>query len=99
MRTLVKQKAKSYFELRFPFLETVAPHTAGETFVEEKIWMGSRIRFALGVDEDTFVTLPRESEAKNLKLASFLKKNWKHRLAKAIFVGKLFYQVDGEDVC
>ncbi|MEF1229334.1 D-alanyl-D-alanine carboxypeptidase, partial [Vibrio fortis] len=72
-------------------------HTAGETFVEEKVWMGSKDTVALGVDEDTFVTLPR-GEAKNLKASFVLEKELEAPISKGDQVGKLFYQIDGQDV-
>ncbi|MEZ9519061.1 serine hydrolase [Vibrio splendidus] len=92
-----KTESKKLLSYGFRFFETVAPHTAGETFVEEKIWMGSKDTVALGVDEDTFVTLPR-GQAKNLKASFVLEKELEAPISKGDVVGKLFYQVDGEDV-
>ncbi|MEZ9714744.1 serine hydrolase [Vibrio cyclitrophicus] len=92
-----KTESKKLLSYGFRFFETVAPHTAGETFVEEKIWMGSQDTVALGVDEDTFVTLPR-GQAKNLKASFVLEKELEAPISKGDVVGKLFYQVDGEDV-
>ncbi len=42
MRTLVKQKAKSCSYGFASSRDSGTTHTAGETFVEEKIWMGSK---------------------------------------------------------
>ncbi|EGU44933.1 serine hydrolase [Vibrio splendidus] len=92
-----KTESKKLLSYGFRFFETVAPHTAGETFVEEKIWMGSKDTVALGVDEDTFVTLPR-GQAKDLKASFVLEKELEAPISKGDVVGKLFYQVDGEDV-
>lgn len=81
-----KTESKKLLSYGFRFFETVAPHTAGETFVEEKIWMGSKDTVALGVDEDTFVTLPR-GQAKNLKASFVLEKELEAPISKGDVVG------------
>ncbi len=92
-----KAESKKLLSYGFRFFETVAPHKAGETFVEEKIWMGSKDTLALGVDEDTFVTLPR-GQAKNLSASFILEKELEAPIMQGDVVGKLYYQVDGEDI-
>ena len=92
-----KAESKKLLNYGFRFFETVAPHKAGETFVEEKIWMGNKDAIALGVAEDTFVTLPR-GQAKNLTASFVLEKELEAPISKGDAVGKLYYQVDGEDI-
>lgn len=92
-----KSESKKLLSYGFRFFETVAPHKKGETFVEEQIWMGDKSTVALGVDEDTYVTLPR-GQAKNLTASFVLEKELKAPINKGDVVGKLYYQVDGEDV-
>ncbi|EGQ7995326.1 D-alanyl-D-alanine carboxypeptidase [Vibrio vulnificus] len=92
-----KSESKKLLSYGFRFFETVAPHKAGETFVEEKIWMGNKGTLALGVNEDTYVTLPR-GQAKNLTASFVLEKELQAPIKKGDVVGKLYYQVDGEDV-
>ncbi|MGF1722700.1 serine hydrolase [Vibrio kyushuensis] len=92
-----KTESKKLLSYGFRFFETVAPHTAGETFVEEKIWMGDKDKVALGVDVDTFVTLPR-GQAKNLTASFVLESELEAPISKGDVVGKLFYQLDGDDV-
>ncbi|EHI9273489.1 D-alanyl-D-alanine carboxypeptidase [Vibrio vulnificus] len=92
-----KSESKKLLSYGFRFFETVAPHKAGETFVEEKIWMGNKDTLALGVNEDTYVTLPR-GQAKNLTASFVLEKELQAPIQKGDVVGKLYYQVDGEDV-
>ncbi len=92
-----KSESKKLLSYGFRFFETVAPHKKGETFVEEQIWMGDKSTVALGVDEDTYVTLPR-GQAKNLTASFVLEKELKAPILKGDVVGKLYYQVDGEDV-
>ncbi|MEI8672918.1 serine hydrolase [Vibrio sp. SA48] len=92
-----KSESKKLLSYGFRFFETVAPHKAGETFVEEKIWMGDKDAVALGVDEDTYVTLPR-GQAKDLTASFVLEKELKAPINKGDVVGKLYYQLDDEDV-
>ncbi|MFV0447751.1 MAG: serine hydrolase [Vibrio sp.] len=92
-----KSESKKLLSYGFRFFETVAPHKKGETFVEEQIWMGDKSTLALGVDQDTYVTLPR-GQAKNLTASFVLEKELKAPIKKGDVVGKLYYQVDNEDV-
>ncbi|MGC9401594.1 serine hydrolase [Vibrio genomosp. F10] len=92
-----KSESKKLLSYGFRFFETVAPHSAGETFVEEKIWMGDKDSVALGVDVDTYVTLPR-GQAKNLTASFVLESELEAPIMKGDVVGKLFYQLEGEDV-
>ncbi|SDH66587.1 D-alanyl-D-alanine carboxypeptidase (penicillin-binding protein 5/6) [Vibrio xiamenensis] len=92
-----KSESKKLLSYGFRFFETVGPHKANETFVDEKVWMGDKDTVALGVDKDTYVTLPR-GQAKNLKASFVLEKELKAPIQKGDVVGKLFYQLDGKDV-
>ncbi|MGD8173366.1 serine hydrolase [Vibrio sp. TRT 21S02] len=92
-----KSESKKLLSYGFRFFETVAPHKAGQTFVDEKIWMGDKDTVALGLDQDTYVTLPR-GQAKKLKASFVLEKELEAPLKKGDVVGKLYYQLDGEDV-
>ena len=92
-----KSESKKLLSYGFRFFETVAPHKAGETFVEEKIWMGDKDMVALGLDQDTYVTLPR-GQAKNLKASFVLEKELQAPISKGDVVGKLYYQLEGNDV-
>ncbi|MFB9133483.1 serine hydrolase [Vibrio sp. AK197] len=92
-----KSESKKLLSYGFRFFETVAPHKAGETFVDEKVWMGDKDTVALGVDKDTYVTLPR-GQAKNLKASFVLEKELEAPIQKGDVVGKLYYQLNDEDV-
>ncbi|EEY72611.1 D-alanyl-D-alanine carboxypeptidase dacA precursor [Grimontia hollisae] len=92
-----KAESKKLLNYGFRFFETVAPHKAGETFVTEKVWMGDTDQVALGVAKDTYVTLPR-GKAKNLEASFVLEKTLEAPIAKGDVVGKLYYQIDGEDI-
>ncbi|MDG3087409.1 serine hydrolase [Vibrio hannami] len=92
-----KAESKKLLNYGFRFFETVAPHKAGETFVNERIWMGSQENVALGVAQDTYVTLPR-GQAKNLKASFVLEKELRAPISQGDVVGTLYYQIDGEDI-
>lgn len=92
-----KAESKKLLNYGFRFFETVAPHKAGETFVSERIWMGSQEEIKLGVAQDTYVTLPR-GQAKSLKASFVLEKELKAPISQGDVVGTLYYQVDGEDI-
>jgi D-alanyl-D-alanine carboxypeptidase (penicillin-binding protein 5/6) len=92
-----KSESKKLLSYGFRFFETVAPHKSGETFVEEKIWMGSKDTVALGLDQDTYVTLPR-GQAKNLTASFVLEKELQAPIKQGDVVGKLYYQIEGEDI-
>ncbi|CAH0525079.1 serine hydrolase [Vibrio hippocampi] len=92
-----KSESKKLLSYGFRFFETVTPHKANETFVEERLWMGDKETVALGVDQDTYVTLSR-GQARNLKASFVLEKELEAPISKGDVVGKLYYQLDGEDV-
>ncbi|PML77679.1 serine hydrolase [Enterovibrio norvegicus] len=92
-----KAESKKLLNYGFRFFETVAPHKANETFVTEKVWMGDTDQVALGVSEDTYVTLPR-GKARDLEASFVLEKTLEAPIIKGDVVGKLYYQVDGEDI-
>lgn len=92
-----KAESKKLLGYGFRFFETVSPHKAGETFISERVWMGNKDSVALGVDTDTYVTLPR-GQAKSLKASFVLEKSLEAPIAKGTVVGKLYYQLEGQDV-
>lgn len=92
-----KAESKKLLNYGFRFFETVSPHKSGETFVSEKIWMGDKDSVALGVAEDTYVTLPR-GQAKNMTANFVLEKELQAPIRKGDVVGRLFYQVEGDDI-
>ena len=92
-----KAESKKLLNYGFRFFETLEPHKAGETFVEERVWMGETDKVALGVDENTYVTLPR-GQAKDLEASFVLERTLEAPLKKGDVVGTLTYQADGEKV-
>ncbi len=92
-----KTESKKLLNYGFRFFETVAPHSAEETITSERIWMGAKDNIALGVAQDTYVTLPR-GQANNLKASIKLDKELKAPISRGDTVGTLFYQIDDEDI-
>jgi D-alanyl-D-alanine carboxypeptidase (penicillin-binding protein 5/6) len=92
-----KAESKKLLNYGFRFFETVAPHKAGETFVNERIWMGSQETVPLGVAQDTYVTLPR-GQAKKLSASFVLEKELKAPISQGDVVGTLYYQIGDEDI-
>ncbi|WP_047044992.1 serine hydrolase [Vibrio mexicanus] len=92
-----KSESKKLLSYGFRFFETVAPHKAGETFVEETVWMGNKDKVTLGLDQDTYVTLPR-GQAQKLSASFVLEKELEAPIMKGDVVGKLYYQLEGEDI-
>ena len=81
----------------FRFFETVTPYKAGDSFAEQRIWMGHKETVSLGILEDTPITIPR-GQMKNLKANFELDKALEAPIEKGVKVGTLFLQLNGEDV-
>lgn len=81
----------------FRFFETITPYKAGDSFAEQRIWMGNKETVSLGILEDTPITIPR-GQRKNLKANFELDKTLEAPLAKGSKVGTLFLQLEGEEI-
>ncbi|MDN2481785.1 serine hydrolase [Vibrio agarivorans] len=92
-----KSESKKLLSYGFRFFETVAPNTAGEVFATEKVWMADKPTINLGVDEDTFVTLPRGS-ADQLTANFVLDQELQAPIEKGQKVGTLYYDLEGENI-
>lgn len=92
-----KEESKKLLNYGFRFFETVTPYKAGEKFVSNRVWMGDVEEVDLGILIDTPITIPR-GQQKNLKANFELNRKLEAPLAKGEVVGKLFLQLDGEDI-
>lgn len=92
-----KEENKKLLRYGFRFYETVTPYEAGESFVAHRIYMGDRETVDLGINVATPLTIPR-GQAKNLQANFELDQQLEAPLAKGQVVGKLFIQLEGEDV-
>jgi len=92
-----KVESKKLLNYGFRFFETINPYKAGEKFATNRIWMGDKKQVDLGILLDTTITIPR-GQRKNLKANFELTQQLTAPLAKGTVVGKLFLQLDGEDI-
>ena len=92
-----KVESKKLLNYGFRFFETYTPYTAGEKFATNRIWMGDKKEVDLGISLDTPITIPR-GQRKNLKATFELDQQLTAPIAKGTVVGKLFLQLDGEDI-
>ncbi|WP_100657109.1 serine hydrolase [Alteromonas flava] len=92
-----KEENKKLLRYGFRFYETVTPYDAGTSFVAHRIFMGDRETVDLGINQSTPITIPR-GQVKNLEANFVLDQKLEAPLAKGEVVGKLFIQLDGEDI-
>ncbi|MFT6193445.1 MAG: D-alanyl-D-alanine carboxypeptidase (penicillin-binding protein 5/6) [Cognaticolwellia sp.] len=92
-----KVESKKLLNYGFRFYETYTPYKAGETFVSDRVWMGDRKEVDLGIMVNTPITIPR-GQRENLQANFELDKQLTAPLQKGEVVGKLFLQLDGEDI-
>lgn len=92
-----KVESKKLLNYGFRFFETITPYKAGEKFATNRIWMGDKEQVDLGILLDTPITIPR-GQRKNLKANFELNQQLTAPLAKGTVVGKLFLQLEGEDI-
>jgi len=92
-----KVESKKLLNYAFRFFETFTPYKAGEKFASNRVWMGDREQVDLGIALDTPITIPR-GQRKNLKANFELNQQLTAPISKGTVVGKLFLQLDGEDI-
>lgn len=92
-----KVESKKLLNYGFRFFETYTPYEAGEKFVTNRVWMGDTAEVDLGILVSTPITIPR-GQRKNLEANFELSKQLTAPLAKGEVVGKVFLQLDGEDI-
>ncbi len=92
-----KEESKKLLNWGFRFFETLTPYNAGDKLASERIWMGDAEYVDLGVATSTPITIPRGS-AKNLKANFVLDTELSAPIAKGQVVGKVFYEVEGENL-
>jgi D-alanyl-D-alanine carboxypeptidase (penicillin-binding protein 5/6) len=92
-----KVESKKLLNYGFRFFETFTPYKAGEKFATNRIWMGDKEEVDLGIVVDTPITIPR-GQRKNLEATFELDQQLTAPIAKGTVVGKLFLQIQGEDI-
>ncbi|WP_440056232.1 serine hydrolase [Pseudoalteromonas sp. T1lg65] len=88
---------KKLLNYGFRFYETITPYKAGDSFAEQRIWMGNQETVSLGIMQDTPITIPR-GQSDNLKAHFELDKTLEAPIAKGEKVGTLYLQLEGEDI-
>ncbi|WP_199271742.1 serine hydrolase [Paraglaciecola sp. L3A3] len=92
-----KTENKKLLKYGFRFYETITPYKAGDSFVSHRIFMGDKDTVELGILQDTPINIPR-GMSKKLEANFKLDKNLEAPIAKGEVVGKLFLQIEGEDI-
>ena len=92
-----KTENKKLLRYGFRFYETVTPYEAGTSFVAHRIFMGDRETVDLGISQSTPITIPR-GQTKNLEANFVLDKKLEAPLNKGEVVGKLYLQLEGDDI-
>ncbi len=92
-----KVESKKLLNYGFRFFETITPYKAGDSFAEQRIWMGNKENVSLGILVDTPITIPR-GQRKNLKADFKLDKVLEAPLAKGSTVGTLSLKLEGEEI-
>lgn len=92
-----KAENKKLLRYGFRFYETVTPYEAGTSFVAHRIFMGDRETVDLGISQSTPITIPR-GQTKNLEANFVLDKKLEAPLSKGEVVGKLYLQLEGDDI-
>ncbi len=92
-----KVENKKLLRYGFRFYESVTPYQAGDSFVAHRIYMGDRETVELGLNQSTPITIPRGQSSK-LKAHYELSENLEAPVEKGQVVGKLFLQLEGENI-
>lgn len=92
-----KVESKKLLNYGFRFFETITPYEAGEKFAANRVWMGDVKEVDLGILTSTPVTIPR-GQRKNINATFELDQQLTAPLAKGTVVGKVFLQLNGEDI-
>lgn len=92
-----KIENKKLLKYGFRFYETITPYKAGDSFVEQRIFMGDKETVELGILQDTPINIPR-GHSKKLEANFKLDKSLKAPIAKGEVVGTLYLQIEGEDI-
>ena len=92
-----KVENKKLLKYGFRFFETITPYKAGDSFVSHRIFMGDKETVDLGILQDTPIPIPR-GQSKKLEANFKLDKNLQAPIAMGEVVGKLYLQIEGEDI-
>lgn len=60
--------SKQLLSYGFRFFDTLNPHQSGDLISEERLWFGEQDTLKLGVDQDTYITLPKADGKKTISV-------------------------------
>lgn len=92
-----KVESKKLLTYGFRFYENYSPYKAGESLTKDRVWMGDIKELDLGILTDTLITLPR-GQRKNITADFKLDQKLEAPIAKGQVVGKVYLQLNGEDI-
>lgn len=90
-------ESKKLLNYGFRYYETVTAYEAGESFVTQRIWGGSRDDIQLGVKDTVVVTLPR-GQRQDLEANFVLDRALEAPLAEGEALGTVYLTLKGEDI-
>src|SRR5690554_5648607 len=90
-------ESKKLLNYGFRYYETVTAYEAGESFVTQRIWGGSRDHIELGVQDDVVVTIPK-GKRQNLEANFVLDRPLEAPLAQGEALGTVYLTLDGDDI-
>ncbi|HLV48253.1 MAG TPA: D-alanyl-D-alanine carboxypeptidase, partial [Aliidiomarina sp.] len=90
-------ESKKLLNYGFRYYETVTAYEAGESFVTQRIWGGSRDDIQLGVKDAVVVTLPR-GQRQDLEANFVLDRALEAPLAEGETLGTVYLTLKGEDI-
>lgn len=92
-----KIESKKLLNYGFRYYETVQAYSAGESFVDQRVWGGEQDTVELGIANDAVITLPR-GQRDNLKASIELNAELEAPVTKGVEVGIVSIQLEGETI-
>ncbi len=89
------EASQSLLNFGFRFFETHRLYGAGETLNSARIWHGDREQLALGLQQDLYITIPR-NQYKNLKAEMVLNPNLEAPINKGAKIGTVKITLAGK---
>ncbi|MDN7123335.1 D-alanyl-D-alanine carboxypeptidase [Pseudidiomarina sp. 1APP75-32.1] len=92
-----KIESKKLLNYGFRYYETVQAYSAGDRFVDQRVWGGEQDTVQLGIANDAVITLPR-GQRENLKASIELNAELEAPVAKGVEVGTVSIQLADETI-
>ncbi|MGQ4276239.1 serine hydrolase [Pseudidiomarina sp. E22-M8] len=92
-----KIESKKLLNYGFRYYETVQAYSAGDSFVDQRVWGGEQDTVQLGIADDAVITLPR-GQRENLKASIQLNAELEAPVNKGVEVGTVSIELEGETI-